>query len=175
LRRRAARWLIVAAAFGTAAAVVAFHEVLTDDPPDVGSAGGGAVVSRVVDGDTLRVTVDGRDVTVRLLGVDAPEMPDGCGAKEATAALETLLPVGTPVTLTVDPEADDMDRWGRWLRYLDVAGVDAAESLSRAGLVGAWFPKGEPEPERYPVYEAAVSAARSERVGSWAECPGLGR
>ncbi|MEA2430668.1 MAG: micrococcal nuclease, partial [Thermoleophilaceae bacterium] len=62
-----------------------------------GGAAGGARVVRVVDGDTLRVSLDGRSRSVRLLGIDTPEThrpgtPVECGGPQATAHMELLAP-----------------------------------------------------------------------------------
>ena len=78
-----------------------------------------ATLIRVVDGDTIAVepTSDLPDTgydehSVRLLGIDAPEMhkttneaPD-CGAEAATDHLRQLLASATYVTLVFDPVSD---------------------------------------------------------------------
>jgi micrococcal nuclease len=52
-----------------------------------------ATVRKVVDGDTLRVTLnDGTQTTVRLIGIDTPETKDpdepvGCFGPEASARI----------------------------------------------------------------------------------------
>jgi micrococcal nuclease len=107
-------------------------------PPAVSPGGGvdqvDAVVARVVDGDTVRVLVDGDEVVVRVLGIDTPEMPDGCGAQAATDELARLLPAGAPVVLVMDGSADTVDRYGRWLRRIEAGGLDVGEGLIAAGL-----------------------------------------
>src|SRR4051812_4756982 len=60
-----------------------------------------AKVVRVVDGDTVRVSVAGTARTVRLLGVDSPVGSD-CFAAEAATALRRMLPRGAAVRLTTD-------------------------------------------------------------------------
>lgn len=69
-----------------------------------------AVVERVVDGDTIVVTVDWgfrrRDVNtpIRLSGINAREVKDP-GGHEAKSHLEKLLPVGTEIVLeTAKPD-----------------------------------------------------------------------
>jgi len=97
-----------------------------------------ARVARIVDGDTLHVEVDGRDETVRLFGINAPEVGQPC-AGEATARLRTL--VGREIRLL--PDARDRDRYGRLLRYVyapDGLSIDAA--LVAEGLALAWRKDG---------------------------------
>src|SRR4051812_19757191 len=110
------------------AALAAVVVTLVLDPRggDGGSATGGgtrtrARVTRVVDGDTVAVSIDGagdEERSVRLLGIDTPEThrpgtPIECGGPEATANMERLAPPGTRVTLESDPSQDRVDRYGR--------------------------------------------------------------
>src|SRR5687768_5521111 len=57
---------------------------------------------RVIDGDSLDVSIGGGRVAVRILGVDAPEGNTPCG-RAATAQLERLVARG--LTLSDDPDA----------------------------------------------------------------------
>jgi micrococcal nuclease len=140
----------------------------------------GVVVS-VADGDTLTVRDGDTAVKVRLLGIDAPEVAhDGeaadCGGEAAQTGLATLLPPGTGVTVVTDRYADPADAYGRTLAYVASADVaDVALALLEAGLVEAWIPSGEPEPERWDEYQAAQKAAERAGQGSWALCGALGR
>jgi micrococcal nuclease len=92
-------------------------------------------VTRVVDGDTLHVSVDGRDETVRLIGIDTPELrPTECGAQAATRVMEQLAD-GRRVELVADPSQDDHDRYGRLLAYAVTAHghLDLGEAMLRRG------------------------------------------
>ena len=97
-----------------------------------------ARVIRIVDGDTLHVELNGRDETIRLYGVDTPEVGQPCAA-DATARLRNL--ASEEVLLRSD--ARDRDRYGRLLRYVYAksgSSIDAA--LVRAGLARAWRTDG---------------------------------
>jgi micrococcal nuclease len=81
---------------------------------------GRAQVLRVVDGDTIRVRLDGRTERVRYIGVDTPESvkPGAavqCFAKRASAANAALV-AGRNVRLIADVE--QRDRYGRLLAYV---------------------------------------------------------
>ena len=86
-----------------------------------------AVVS-VADGDTVDVSTG---ETVRLIGIDAPEVGE-CGHQPAADRLTELV-IGKDVTL-VPGARDDVDRHGRLLRYVDVGSDDAGAQLLREGL-----------------------------------------
>ena len=70
-----------------------------------------AVVSRVIDGDTIVLTGGER---VRLIGIDAPERGQS-GADEAAQFVRTLIE-GRTVWLEAD--VADRDRFGRLRRYV---------------------------------------------------------
>lgn len=139
-------------------------------------------VATVLDGDTFTaVRADHSRVTIRLLGIDAPETshdttPAACGAPEATSALQQLLPPGSHVHLHTDPATAPIDRYGRILGYITTSrGVDVALALIEQGRAEAWYPAGQPEPGRYPHYRTATRTAQTSQVGSWATCTQIGR
>jgi endonuclease YncB( thermonuclease family) len=72
------------------------------------------LVTEVVDGDTIDVAQGPRTMTVRLIGINAPESGE-CWADEAAAALGELVGRG-PVWLTLD--VSGLDLYGRALRYV---------------------------------------------------------
>jgi micrococcal nuclease len=117
-------------------------------PATFGDEPGGyeeAVVTRVVDGDTIEVEITGRvegpgvgetavggGYDVRLTGIDTPESvrpgtPVECFGKEASAAAEALLE-GQEVRLVKDVE--NVDRYERLLRYVYIG-----DELANARLV----------------------------------------
>ena len=152
-------------------------------PPEVPAASQAAVVDRVVDGDTVRVTVDEAggpiaptdSIRIRLLNVDAPELdhPDrgeDCGAAEATAFVEALTPPGSTVYLV--PDVEDRDRYGRPLR-----GVWNEEGrFVNAELVLAGWAEVvlfEPNDRFHGELLGLEVQARSEGRGAWASCGGF--
>jgi len=81
-------------------------------------------VERVIDGDTLVVSIGSREERVRLLGVDTPEMPRRGWpgeylADEARAFVEQQVGNGT-VRLESDPQRKDRDKYDRLLRYVEL-------------------------------------------------------
>ena len=76
-----------------------------------------AVVVRVIDGDSIEVSLDGEDIEVRYIGVNTPEYysEDRKRAVEATQANQELVS-GEIVYLFKD--TSNTDRYGRLLRYV---------------------------------------------------------
>lgn len=81
-----------------------------------------ATVTRVVDGDTLLVDINGRKEHVRLIGVDTPETvhpqkPVERFGKEASEFTRRMAE-GKRVRLERGKQTADRDRYGRLLRYV---------------------------------------------------------
>jgi micrococcal nuclease len=81
-------------------------------------------VTRVVDGDTLKVSIGGEEQTIRLIGVDTPESVDPrrpveCFGKEASEFVKGRVE-GKQVKLVTDSTQSDRDRYDRLLRYVYV-------------------------------------------------------
>ena len=126
-------------------------------------------VARIVDGDTIDLT-DGS--IVRLVQIDTPELGSGeCYSRRAAAALTQLVPRGSGVALEADPRLDQVDRYGRLLRYVHRGPVNVNLELVRRGAATVWFYGGARG--RYAdALLRAERAARSDRRGLWGACPG---
>ncbi|MEK7473848.1 MAG: thermonuclease family protein [Patescibacteria group bacterium] len=140
-----------------------------------GSEGGtNALVTKAVDGDTVHVELDnGEKATIRLLGVNTPETVDPrrpveCFGKEASAFTKALTD-GKRVRLEADPQADEVDKYGRLLRnvYLE-DGTDVIASLIREGYGYAYvdFPQDK---ARKAELKRLEEDARDQKRGLWAE------
>jgi endonuclease YncB( thermonuclease family) len=113
-----------------------------------------AYISRhAVDGDTVRAFWRGRWVNVRIRYMDAPELGQR-GGEEAKARLEQL--VGGR---WVELDAPDVEKWGRTLAGLRVAGKCASVAMVRAGHAFAYFSN--------PAVRAAEAIAKRANVGVW--------
>jgi len=81
-----------------------------------------AQVLRVVDGDTIHVSLNNKDITIRMIGIDTPETVDPrkpvqCFGKEASNHAHQLLD-GATVYLEQDTSQGDYDKYNRLLRYI---------------------------------------------------------
>jgi len=96
-----------------------------------------ARVVKIIDGDTIIVKFEGGERSVRLLGIDSPELgkdgsPPEYAAHEAKKFLEKLI-LGKKVRLRFDLERED--RYGRLLCYVYSSdGTLVNELLVREGL-----------------------------------------
>ena len=79
-------------------------------------------VTSVVDGDTIKVNIDGTIKTLRLIGIDTPETVDPrkpvqCFGLEASNRTKQLL-LNKKVRLEADPSQGELDKYSRLLRYV---------------------------------------------------------
>ncbi len=128
-------------------------------------------VKYVVDGDTIVVQKGRQESTIRLLGIDAPEIAHekygktkgDCYGKEATDFLKEEIG-GQNVVLLEDPNAGDKDKYGRSLRYVLADGKIINAEMVRNGYAfvyqysdfffAKWFYSMEKQ-------------AKNERLGLW--------
>jgi micrococcal nuclease len=130
-------------------------------------------VTRVVDGDTLKVDVDGQEQTVRLIGVDTPETvhpnePVGCFGPEASA-YTTALVDQQPVWLEGDPTQGATDRYGRTLAFV----WTSSDTMLNEQLVAGGYGREYTFNTAYRYTDqlrAAEANARAAGAGLWDAC-----
>jgi micrococcal nuclease len=145
-----------------------------DETPDPAAEPPGreadAEVVRVVDGDTIEVTVDGETEDVRYIGVDTPESvtpgePVECFGREAGSFNQRLV-AGREVRLRFD--AERRDDYGRLLAYVYVgARLVNAELVRRGYARTLTIPPNDSRAELFARLEDA--AGRAGR-GLWGAC-----
>lgn len=110
-------------------------------------------VTHVTDGDTVWVRAgSARPVSVRLLGIDAPERCQA-GGPEATAALSARV-----LRREVNVDAQAVDRYGRVVAVVTLRGDDLGAWLVGAGH--AWSPGFRRAPGPYAAQQRRARAAR---------------
>ena len=128
-------------------------------------------VVRVIDGDTLIVSINNGDHTIRLLNVDTPETKDPnqpveCLGPQASKYLEETLPKGTHIRLEFDVERHD--KYGRTL-----AGVFTSDgSLVNAEIAreGLGIPVQFGQNRKFlPPVQAAYEQARTAKTGLFSD------
>jgi micrococcal nuclease len=131
-----------------------------------------AVVTRVVDGDTVKVQAAGGQDTVRYIGIDTPESvkpdtPVQCFAKAASHRNAELV-AGRAVRLIVGAEA--RDRYGRLLAYVYRA---ADGRFVNEELVAGGFARTltiAPNDRFAARFAARAEAAQAAGRGLWGAC-----
>ena len=127
----------------------------------------------VTDGDTVKVGLsNGSRANVRLIGIDTPETyPEvECGGPEATSNLRQMIGHGDTLNLFVDPTQDDVDRYGRLLRYIFTgSGVDVGLDQIGTGHASVYVYNNNPF-VALDSYQDAEDAARSSNGGIWGAC-----
>jgi micrococcal nuclease len=134
----------------------------------------GTVVS-VADGDTFHVDLPTGEETVRVIGIDTPEIaheerPAACYGPEAATWVRQRLD-GRRVRLVRG--AEPVDRFGRSLARVQVlegplAGRDLSRSVAEQGLARPL--SIEPNTDDAPAIAELVRRARAARLGLWGAC-----
>ncbi len=141
---------------------------------DAASPTGAAVVTHVVDGDTIDVRIGGRDERVRLIGIDTPETkkpnsPIECFGPEASAFTAALLPVGTHVR--IERDIVGRDDYGRLLGYVHL--IDGDEMFVNLEIISQGYATPltiEPNSTHARAFADAASAAHLAGLGLWSAC-----
>jgi micrococcal nuclease len=132
-----------------------------------------AVVTKVVDGDTIRVDIDGTEYPVRYIGIDAPE-PDATDPAvkrlaDAASATNAALVEGQDIILERD--VSDTDRYDRLLRnvwLVDSGGSQVLVNLELVRLGFATVTTFPPDEKYEALLTSAQAAAQTEALGLWA-------
>jgi len=128
-------------------------------------------VDRVIDGDTIRVIIDGQSEPVRLIGIDTPEVDsrftsEECYGAEASARARELMGE-REVWLEADPTQDNRDIYDRLLRYVYVDDVNVNQLMIEEGYA---FEYTFRRAYRYQgEFIQAQQGARDDRRGLWAD------
>jgi micrococcal nuclease len=136
--------------------------------PDIAVGRTKARVVDVVDGDTIKVEVDGTTYTLRYIGIDTPETvhpnkPVEWMGPEASAANKDLV---DGRTVYLEKDVSETDRHGRLLRYVYLAdGTFVNAELVRLGYAYAsTFP---PDVRYQDLFLDMQREAREEERGLW--------
>jgi micrococcal nuclease len=125
------------------------------------------LVTRVVDGDTIEVEINGERKRVRYIGVDTPETvhpskPVQCYGKEASEYNKKLVE-GKWVRLEKD--ISETDKYDRLLRYVYVGDMFVNFELVSGGFASViTYP---PDVKYIEKFLNAVKIARAENRGLW--------
>lgn len=138
----------------------------------VTTVAGGQVarVTRVIDGDTIEVAIEGQTFSVRYIGMDTPETvaagrPVECFGPQASARNKELV---DGRTVELEKDVSETDRYGRLLRYVYVDGRMVNELLVAEGF--AQVSTYPPDVKYADRFLEAQRLARDQGLGLWGAC-----
>lgn len=134
-----------------------------------------AFVTRVVDGDTIDVQIDGAEYRVRYIGIDTPETVDprrpvGCLGPEASAFNRQLV---EGKTVGLEKDVSETDQFGRLLRYVWLPGEATATGqpeMVNATLVTQGYAQAAtypPDVKHQELFLSLQTEARESARGLW--------
>ncbi len=133
-------------------------------------------VTRVVDGDTIVVSIGANmEKTVRFIGMDTPETVDpkrpvGCFGKEASNETKSLL---TGKTVILQKDVSETDKYGRILRYIFLPLPDGQTLFVNDLLVREGFARVltyPPDVKYDGQFKQAQDIAKQLKKGLWGSC-----
>ncbi len=125
-------------------------------------------VDRVVDGDTIIVEYNGKKEYVRLIGIDSPEENTECYATEATNRTKELIE-NKKVMLNSDSSQNDLDKYGRLLRYVRLTdGTFINQKLIEEGYAKEYTYKVAYQYQE--AFRQAEKEAKNNQKGIWGLC-----
>jgi len=134
-------------------------------------------VVKVVDGDTIDVSLDGKTERIRLIGINTPETVDPrkpveCFGKEASDKAKALLS-GKKVYLEADLISGERDKYNRLLRYVFLEdGTSFNLMMIKEGYA---YEYTYDVPYKYQTeFKEAQKEAMAAKAGLWGDlCKGL--
>ena len=125
------------------------------------------LVTRVIDGDTIEVTIASTTYKIRYIGIDTPEIdderPEFCAlAQEATRYNRQLV---EGKTVRLEKDITETDQYGRLLRYVYIGDTFVNAELVRQGL--AWAISYPPDTKYQDYLKELEAEARQAGRGIW--------
>ena len=128
-------------------------------------------VIEVIDGDTIKVKMNNQIETVRLLGINTPEVlspytSEECYGKEASQKTKEIL-TNKKVYLIPDPYSSDRGKYGRLLRYIFLSNGEFVNAeLIKKGYAFNYIY----EPFQFMKYfDLLEKEAKENRIGLWSK------
>ena len=124
-------------------------------------------VTRVTDGDTVKVAGNGKNMTIRLVGIDAPEtskkknQPGQPFSRKSTRYLANLV-----LNKSVEVKSYGTDRYGRILGVVFISGKNVNIEMIKAGLAEVYRGKPADGLDLEPYWKAEAEA-KNVGIGMW--------
>ncbi len=129
-------------------------------------------VIKVVDGDTIAVDIDGVNTTIRMIGIDTPEVVDPrkpvqCFGQEASNKTKSILS-NQMVGIELDASQGKYDKYNRLLAYVFLEdGINFNEYMIKEGYA---YEYTYSLPYKYQsAFKSAQQYAEENKKGLWAD------
>lgn len=126
-------------------------------------------VTAVVDGDTVKASIDGKEQTIRIIGINAPESTStkDCYGDESTSKAKEFL-TGKWIKIESDKTQDNTDKYQRLLRYVyfDQA-TDFGKRMIQEGYAYE-YTYAKPY-KKQAVYRTTQEEAKTKSLGLWSK------
>lgn len=129
------------------------------------------LVTRVIDGDTIEISIRGKKEKVRLLAIDTPETVDPrktvqCFGREASDKMKSWV-AGKYVKLIDDRSQGNRDKYKRLLRYV----YDEKIFINREIVAQGYAFSYKKYPTKYlNEFNKLEQQARKKNLGLWNKC-----
>lgn len=124
-------------------------------------------VTKIIDGDTIQVEIDGQIYPLRYIGIDTLEANDPNPLAAAATEKNGELVMGKSVILVKD--VSNVDRFDRLLRYVVVDDIFVNYELVKSGLAIA--KAYAPDTACHNTFVAAQDQAKASMLGIWVPTP----
>jgi micrococcal nuclease len=126
-----------------------------------------AMVTKVLDGDTIEVNINGAQYKLRYIGIDAPE-PDSIDTNTRNIALKAADKNSEMVgnqKVEIEKDVSETDRYGRLLRYVYAGGLMVNAELVKSGYAQAVsYP---PDTKYQSLFSSLQAGAKASKAGMW--------
>lgn len=126
-------------------------------------------VTRVVDGDTLIVNIDGTDTKVRLIGINTPESvaeDESRNCEEGVIASNFTKELLENEKIFLEYDAEHLDQYDRTLAYVYLEDGTMVQSiLLEEGLATTMY--REPNTKHADLFSTLMKKAKKEEAGFW--------
>ncbi|UCE98277.1 MAG: thermonuclease family protein [Dehalococcoidia bacterium] len=115
----------------------------------------------IIDGDTIEVSNDSENYTVRYIGIDAPELDEAFGIE----AMEKNRELVEGKIIKLEKDVTETDQYGRLLGYIYAEGVFVNAELVRLGYAHAVsYP---PDTKHDGLFNNLETKAKDINIGIW--------
>ena len=125
-----------------------------------------------VDGDTAKFKINGKQITVRFLGINTketvhPEIGEEAWGKEASDFTKEKLKNATKIELEFDSSADEKDKYDRYLTWIWVDDELLQNLLVQNGLAETYMLQNS---YKYAgMLQESEEIAKNNKLGIWSE------